>query len=113
MGLSEGREAEHSGAGPSLPVADFIIGSPLGASGGGGHGFCRDPIKAYLASTTFPHLFQLPGTINTNIPTSLSAFQGRKALMRIYCLVVVTMWTPRDARGLSICILLKIDEWEN
>lgn len=56
-------------------------------------------LEAYLPSTRSPHLFQLPGTINTNIPTSISAFQGRKALMRIYCPVVVTVWTPRDAGG--------------
>jgi len=36
MGLSAGREAEHSGAGPSLPVADFIIDTPCGASRGVG-----------------------------------------------------------------------------
>lgn len=55
MGLSEGREAEHGGAGPSLPVADFIIDTPHGAGGGvggragggaGWGGFCEDPIKA-------------------------------------------------------------------
>lgn len=48
MGLSEGREAEHSGAGPSLPVADFIIDAPHGASGrvgesGEGEGVLRGP----------------------------------------------------------------------
>lgn len=34
MGLSEGREAEHGGAGPSLPVADFIIEPAEGWVGG-------------------------------------------------------------------------------
>ncbi|KAI4830829.1 hypothetical protein KUCAC02_002435 [Chaenocephalus aceratus] len=54
MGLSEGREAEHSGAGPPLPVTDSITETPRGASGAsgasGGVGGCsgdfhRDPIK--------------------------------------------------------------------
>lgn len=106
MGLSEGREAEHSGAGLLLPVADFIIDTPHGAGGGVGwweivaSEGTRLSLGAYLPYTTSPHLFQLPGTINTNIPTSISAFQGRKALMRIYCPVVVTMRTPRDAEGI-------------
>lgn len=60
MGLSEGREAEHSSAGPLLPVADFIIDTPHGASGGV-VGWVGDPIKAgsLSSSTRSPHLFQL------------------------------------------------------
>lgn len=102
MSLSEGREAEYSGAGPSLPVADFIIDAPHGASGGVGEsGEGEEVLRGPdLSSTKSPHLFQLPGTINTNIPTSISAFQGRKALMRIYRPVVVTVRTPRDAGGI-------------
>ncbi|KAK5934994.1 hypothetical protein CgunFtcFv8_020396 [Champsocephalus gunnari] len=48
MGLSEGREAEHSGAGPPLPVTDSTTETPRGASGGVGGcsgDFHRDPIK--------------------------------------------------------------------
>lgn len=53
-------------------------------------------LEDYLTYTSCPHLLQLPQTINTNTPTSISAFQGREALMRIYCAVVVTMKTPWD-----------------
>lgn len=78
---------------PMEPVAGWV-------SRGGGFTGTRLRLEAYLPSTRSPHLFQLPGTINTNIPTSISAFQGRKALMRIYRPVVVTVWTPRDAGGI-------------
>lgn len=47
MALSEGREDEHSGTGPSLLVADFIIDAPHGAGGGGwARGGIGDPINA-------------------------------------------------------------------
>lgn len=36
MGLSDEQEAEHSGTGPSLLMADFINDTPHGDSGGVG-----------------------------------------------------------------------------
>lgn len=116
MGLSEGREAENSSTGPLLPMADFIIDTPHGASGGV-VGRVGDLIMAGSPSsyTRSPHLFQLlETTINTNIPTSLSAFQGRKALMRIYCPVVVTVWTPWHAgRNCPFAYSLKLMSGES
>lgn len=58
MCLSDGREAEHSGAGPPLPVADFIIDTTHGASGGGDccffFFFSGELIKACVAPNTIP-----------------------------------------------------------
>lgn len=82
----------------------WASGGMGGREGGwrsGGFAGTRLRLEAYLPSTRSPHLFQLPRTINTNIPTSISAFQVRKALMRMYCPVVVTVWTPRDAGGIG------------
>ena len=104
-------ESRGLGAGASLFEVDFIIllsteqtgvtsaDKPLTEG-------VRLKLEAYLVSATSTHLFQLPGTTNTNIRTSISALQGREGgrggvLMRIYWPVVAARRTPGDAEGIS------------
>lgn len=113
MGLSEGREAEHSGTGPSLPVADFIIDTPHGAGGGMG-GWAGDPIKAGSLSSlhkissfvliAWDYKHEYP-----NFNFCLSRKESLNENLLPCCCNRVDSQGCR--RNLSICILLKIDEW--
>lgn len=108
MGLSVQR------GGSSLPAADFIINTLHGGwlVGGRRRDYMKTWLKleAYLPFTRATHLFQLPGTTNSNI---LSSISGKERLNENLFAGVCDYVDSWDAGGICIFFPFKMMSQEN